>query len=81
MVRRINFFRQCSRSDWARYGEVIAGKQHALVQEMVKAREERARTVRVFEEELKGRDRRVDERMEKTKQFMARARANVGMLF
>ena len=48
---------------------------------MVKAREERARTVRVFEEELKGRDRRVDERMEKTKQFMARARANVGMLF
>lgn len=55
-------------------------RQAQLVKEIMKNREERAATVKTFEDELKDVEGRVDERMENARAYMNRMRTSFNLM-
>ena len=66
-------------AEWTALGQAILERQAAIAREMMKAREERLKTVERFERELEMAEGAVEERMVKTRQYMARFKAGVEM--
>ncbi|KAI5783882.1 hypothetical protein DFH27DRAFT_273111 [Peziza echinospora] len=80
-AQRMNYIREhCPTiAEWNALGQAILERQAAVTREMMKAREERLKTVERFERELEMAEGAVEERMAKTRQYMARFKAGVEM--